>query len=293
MPTDSRRVPGPDNTLQYYLYSKQKKTYEECEKDLLSSENIRKDGRKPETPRKIYIKTGVVSQAKGSAYIEVGNTKVICSVFDPREIPNKSEFSVNGELYCEFKFATFSCKKRRNFVRDPEEKELSVSLKRALEPAVCRHEFPNFQVDVYALVLQNDGSALAAAINCAGLALADASVPMYDLVSAVSVAIHGESRLMDPTIEEENICSSVNPQVTGNRGLATLSYLGNLKQVTEFCQIGTMDSDIVIDVIDLLETQVMEVYPVIQHSMVAKVQKHIKEKNQEPMKHSRSTAGSV
>lgn len=66
------------------------------------------------------------------------NTKVICSVFDPREIPNKSEFSINGELYCEFKFATFSCEKRRNFVRDPEEKELSVSLKRALEPAVCR-----------------------------------------------------------------------------------------------------------------------------------------------------------
>lgn len=84
------------------------------------------------------MKTGVVSQAKGSAYLEMRNTKVVCSVFDPREIPNKSEFSVNGELYCEFKFATFSCKKRRNFIRDPEEKELSVSLKRALEPAVCR-----------------------------------------------------------------------------------------------------------------------------------------------------------
>lgn len=50
-----------------------------------------------------------------------------------------------------------------------------------------QHEFPNFQVDVYVLVLQNDGSALAAAINCAGLALADASVPMYDLVSAASL----------------------------------------------------------------------------------------------------------
>lgn len=84
------------------------------------------------------MKTGVVSQAKGSAYLEMRNTKVVCSVFDPREIPNKSEFSVNGELYCEFKFATFSCKKRKNFIRDPEEKELSVSLKRALEPAVCR-----------------------------------------------------------------------------------------------------------------------------------------------------------
>lgn len=59
-------------------------------------------------------------------------------MFDPREIPNKSEFSVNGDLYCEFKYAPFSSKKRRGFVRDGEEKELSVSLRRALEPAVCR-----------------------------------------------------------------------------------------------------------------------------------------------------------
>jgi len=40
---------------------------------------------------------------------------------------------------------------------------------------------------VYALVLENDGSALAAAITCAGLALADASVPMYDLVVAATL----------------------------------------------------------------------------------------------------------
>jgi len=37
------------------------------------------------------------------------------------------------------------------------------------------------------LVLENDGSALAAAITCAGLALADASVPMYDLVVAATL----------------------------------------------------------------------------------------------------------
>jgi hypothetical protein len=40
---------------------------------------------------------------------------------------------------------------------------------------------------VYVLVLENDGSALAAAITCAGLALADASVPMYDLVAAATL----------------------------------------------------------------------------------------------------------
>lgn len=45
-----------------------------------------------------------------------------------------------------------------------------------------QHEFPNFQVDVHVLVLQDDGCSLAAAITCSGLALADAAVPMYDVV---------------------------------------------------------------------------------------------------------------
>jgi ribonuclease PH len=49
-----------------------------------------------------------------------------------------------------------------------------------------KHEFPNFQVDVQVLVLQDDGSSLAAAITCAGLALADAAVPMYDLPVGLS-----------------------------------------------------------------------------------------------------------
>lgn len=84
------------------------------------------------------MKTGVISQAKGSAYVEYNNTKVICSVFDPREIPNRSEYSVNGELYCDFKFAPFSCEKRRGYLKDAEEREYSISLRRALEPAVMR-----------------------------------------------------------------------------------------------------------------------------------------------------------
>lgn len=158
------------------------------------------------------MKIGVVTQAKGSAYVEYNNTKVVCSVFDPREIPNRNEYSVNGELYCEFKFAPFGTMKRRAYVRDAEEKEYSINLRRALEPAVMRvsftffasrelecvrcvnlllfavqHTFPNFQVDIYVLVLENDGSPLAAAITCANLAIANASVPMYDLVTGVTM----------------------------------------------------------------------------------------------------------
>lgn len=83
------------------------------------------------------LKLDVVSQAKGSAYIECGKTKVIVSVFDPHEIPKRSDYSLTGELYCEFKFASFSCPKRRLHQQDAEEKQNSVIMKRTHE-LYCR-----------------------------------------------------------------------------------------------------------------------------------------------------------
>lgn len=44
---------------------------------------------------------------------------------------------MKGQLTCDFKFATFSCKYRRQHQQDNEEKDLSVLLLEALEPAVC------------------------------------------------------------------------------------------------------------------------------------------------------------
>ena len=57
--------------------------------------------------------------------------------YGPREVLKKEEFSMKGQLSCEFKFATFSCQNRRSHQQDGEEKDFSVQLLEALEPAVC------------------------------------------------------------------------------------------------------------------------------------------------------------
>ena len=49
----------------------------------------------------------------------------------------KEEFSMKGQITCEFKYATFSCSYRRQHQQDNEEKDYSVQLLEALEPAVC------------------------------------------------------------------------------------------------------------------------------------------------------------
>lgn len=44
--------------------------------NIISEHGFRRDGRKPDQIRNINYKLGVYSQADGSAYLEVGSTKV-------------------------------------------------------------------------------------------------------------------------------------------------------------------------------------------------------------------------
>ncbi|XP_018562839.1 exosome complex component MTR3-like isoform X2 [Anoplophora glabripennis] len=206
MPKDHKRINGPEETVPYNLFAKLNiKTLSKQFKEAVNN-GKRIDSRTTEEHRKIFLKTGIVSQAKGSAYIELGKTEVIVSVFDPREIPNRTDYCLNGEIYCDFKFAPFSCIKRRQHQHDAEEKHYGAIMKQALESTVCRHEFPNFQVDIYALVLQNDGSALSAAITAAGVALAHAGVPMYDLITSVTLGVQNDIMLLDPNYTEQMLC---------------------------------------------------------------------------------------
>ena len=69
----------------------------------------------------------------------------------------------------------------------PQERELAAQLRTALAPAVQAHTFPKSTVDVCCLVLESGGSELAVAICAASLALADAGIQLYDLVTACNV----------------------------------------------------------------------------------------------------------
>lgn len=54
--------------------------------ELLSSQGLRLDGRRPNELRRIRCKLGVFTQPDGSAYIEQGNTKVLAAVYGPHQV---------------------------------------------------------------------------------------------------------------------------------------------------------------------------------------------------------------
>uniref|UniRef100_A0A336LLY7 CSON010529 protein n=1 Tax=Culicoides sonorensis TaxID=179676 RepID=A0A336LLY7_CULSO len=264
MPADQRRINGPDASHSYKLYSKEY---------LQALENqLNRTDRGNEESRKIFIESGILSNSRGSAYIEMGNTKVTVAVVDPREIPKNNKYREEGDLYCDFKFSPFSCVKRKLPQTDAEEKSYALALKRALQPAVCRYTFPNFQVDVLVNVLENDGSALAAAITAAGLALSDAGIPMYDVITAACIGISEDKFLVDPTGAEEEICNLVGSV----HGTITMARLSRLEQISEVFQSGFLPLDTVKKGCEILLKTNQDIAPLVQQLISKKVTKQVK-----------------
>ena len=54
-------------------------------------------------------------------------------------------------------------------------------------PTFFQHLYPKSQIDVHVVVLEDSGSVLASALTCAGLALADASIHMFDVIIGASL----------------------------------------------------------------------------------------------------------
>ncbi|CAM8910171.1 unnamed protein product [Rhodiola kirilowii] len=164
-------------------------------------DSVRADGRGFAQCRPAFMRTGAVNSASGSAYAEFGNTKVIVSVFGPRESKKAMMYSDVGRLNCNVSYTTFASPSR---TQGSDHKEFSTMLHKALEGAIILETFPKTTVDVFALVLESGGGDLSVVISCASLALADAGIMMYDLVASVSVSCLGPNLVIDPINEEES-----------------------------------------------------------------------------------------
>lgn len=207
-----------------------------------SAGSVRADGRALAALRAVYMKPGVVSRAVGSAYFEANNTKIICSVYGPRPSQRRMEFSDEGTIQCDVKFAPFSrAGSRPTDGQSVEEKELSLSVLRAIEASIMKDKFPKSVLDVYVVVIAACGSVTAACINCAALALVDAGIELFDIVAAASVIGYGDvspedpdrrQLRVDPVAEEE--------EDPGTTAYVTVAQMPSLGEVTLLHQTGKM-----------------------------------------------------
>jgi len=260
MPIDSRRLATPDVSLDPMTYSTK------ITVPVLNNDGVRSDGRDLEDLRPIHVNCGLVSKATGSAYCEIGVTKVICAVHGPKDIEQKEDFQMNGKIRCEFKFAPFSCKKRRDHIPSAEENELSSVLTDALKSLVCLKKYPKSQIEVHVLVLDNGGSALSAAFMAASLALADASIDMFDILTSCSVRVLGEDVfVVDPDQEEEQLVATNNSR---NNGLVTVAVLPTLNQVASIMSTGTLSCEVLSKAMEKCVEAAQSRYPALRECYI-------------------------
>jgi len=158
----------------------------------------RYDGRAPNELRTLKIESGVLPNADGSAYIEMGRNKILVGVFGPREMHPK-RFSKPNEavLRCRYHMSPFSVDPRRSPAPSRRDTEIGMVMSWALQPAVFLDRYPRSVIDVFAEILEADGGTRTACINAATVALVDAGIPMKDLVSSCAAGKIGGQLVLD------------------------------------------------------------------------------------------------
>jgi exosome complex component RRP41 len=175
------------------------------ETKLIDENGVRLDGRRLDELRPIKMEVGVLAKADGSAYIEQGKNRIIAAVYGPREAhPKHIALADRAVIKCRYHMAPFSVEERKSPAPSRRELELSKVIRESLEASVMSEAYPRTSIDIFIEILQSDGGSRCAGITAASLALADAGVPLKEIVAACAVCkIDGKVALDPSDIEDK------------------------------------------------------------------------------------------
>lgn len=177
-----------------------------------------------------------MKRADGSAYVELGENKVLAAVYGPREMhPRHLQQPDIAVLRCRYNMAPFSVEERKRPGPDRRSVEISKVTREAIKPVLFLELYPRSAIDIFIEVLQADAGTRTAGITAAAVALADAGIPMRDLVSAVAVGKIDDTIVLDLTKYEDQWGTTDMPIATVPRNkLITLLQMDGHFTAEEF-----------------------------------------------------------
>lgn len=172
---------------------------------LVDENGMRIDGRTAEQHRPIRIEAGVLHNADGSAYVEIGKNKVLAAVYGPREChPRHLQNPEKAIVQVKYNMEAYSVSDRKRPGTDRRSIEISKITAEALEKVVLTELYPRASIDVYIEILQANAGTRCAGLTAASVALADAGIPMRDIVPAIAAGKADGKVLLDLNKEEDN-----------------------------------------------------------------------------------------
>jgi exosome complex component RRP41 len=187
----------------------------------------RVDGRQIEELRPMEAKAGIIPNADGSAFFKIGRTTAYAAVYGPRELfPRFKQNPKKGLLRCHYSMMPFSgCGDRIRPGSNRRAQEIAMVMEKSLLPVVDLSAFPNAVLDIYVELPQTDAGTRCAAISAVSIALADAGIPMKDMISAVAMGQVDGTVVTDLNYDEESydaIVSDIPIAMTHNKKEVTL-----------------------------------------------------------------------
>lgn len=181
----------------------------------------RGDGRRPDQLRSVTIERNYIKHAEGSALIQLGDTKVICTASVENKVPPFLKDSGGlGWVTAEYGMLPRSTHSRsiRESARGRlggRTQEVQRLIGRSLRAVVDLEALGSRTIWIDCDVIQADGGTRTASITGACVALYDAldglvsrrnleAHPMKDLVAAVSAGVVGEEAYLDLSYEEDS-----------------------------------------------------------------------------------------
>jgi exosome complex component RRP41 len=214
----------------------------------------RLDGRKIDELRPMEAKAGVIPNADGSAMFKAGKTTAYAAVYGPREMyPRFLQNPKVGILRCHYGMMPFSGSGER--IRPGNSRraqEIAMVMTKALNPVVDLSAFPNAVVDVYVDLPQTDAGTRCAAISAASIALADAGIPMKDMISSIAVGQVDGTVVADLSYDEEAYDAIVSD--------IPVAMTHNSREVTLLQMDGEISKDDMVKALKLADSVLDKVY---------------------------------
>ena len=179
---------------------------------------MRVDGRLHDQLRQIKITPNISEYAEGSALVEFGNTKVMCTATYEPKAPQWLMGTGGGWVTAEYGMlprSTHTRIKRDKAANSGRTQEISRLIGRSLRAAVDLKQLGEKQIIIDCDVLNADGGTRTASVTGGFVALALAlkklhavseikSLPLINYVSAISVGLHEGHIFLDLNYDEDS-----------------------------------------------------------------------------------------
>jgi len=230
---------------------------------LIRKDGLRLDGRSLNEMRPIKIQTGVVERADGSAFIEWGANKIMVAVYVREAYPKHAQNIDRAIVKARYNMSGYSVEERKRPGPDRRTMEISKVISEALSSAIVLEKLPRAEVDVFIQVLEADAGTRIASLTASSVAVADAGVPMRDLVVGCTAGKAGGKVVLDLSKDEDNFGDADIPMaILPRTGKVVLLQLDGDVTEEEFNEATSMMMDAMPRISELQRNALMSKYSI-------------------------------